>query len=157
MMKIRTLFGSILAYRAVRIALALLFLLAGMSKLFQLDIFIMILEVYAAEAPFPVQQELLLPIALFIGVLECITGIGLLFDLRGFLLLTAAQILIFIGVLIFGILLGLDVDCGCFVLHDPDQPIHDGLRPALYRDFLLLAAVGYLFLWRSFSCKSEKI
>ena len=136
------------AYKTVRILLGLLFLGAGVIKLLQLDIFVMILEVYAGETPYHIPYTVLFSTALFLAFLECITGIGLVFDWRGFLMLVSVELLFFILILLLGIAAGLDVDCGCFVLHDPEKPIHDGLQPALYRDFGLLAVVGYLFWWR---------
>jgi len=56
--------------------------------------------------------------------------------------------LLFIAVLIFGIHLGLDIDCGCFGPNDPEAEAFHDLRGALMRDFLLLLAVGYQYFWR---------
>lgn len=136
-------------YTTVRVVLGLLFLWAGVIKLLQLDIVVMILEVYAGEVTFHVPPALFFPAALFLAILECVTGIGLILNWRGFLPLVTVELLLFILILLLGILWGLDIDCGCFVLHDPDKPIHEGLRPALYRDFGLMAVVLYLFWCRN--------
>jgi len=48
----------------------------------------------------------------------------------------------------YGLELGLDVDCGCFGPGDPEGRAYHSLRPALYRDTIMLAGIGYLFLWR---------
>jgi len=127
---------------------------AGVNKLIQLDIFVMILEVYAGDAPWHTPHAQLRPAAIFLSLLECVTGLGLIFDWRGFLTLVTVEMVFFIGVLLFAIWLGLDVDCGCFVLHDPNEPVHDGLKPALYRDLGLLVSIGYLFYWRYFFSKN---
>ena len=142
-------------YTIIRVLLGLLFLWAGIIKLLQLDIFIMILEVYAGEVTFHVSPALFTPAALFLAIVECVTGIGLVLDWRGFLALVTLELVLFIVILLLGILWGLDIDCGCFVLHDPDKPIHDGLRPALYRDLGLLAVVLYLFWWRKQAKETE--
>ncbi|MEJ2158353.1 MAG: DoxX family protein, partial [Desulfobacteraceae bacterium] len=57
-------------------------------------------------------------------------------------------LLLFMMVLGYGIWLGLDVDCGCFAAGDPEGGAYHGLRPALYRDAVMLAGMGYLILWK---------
>jgi len=46
------------------------------------------------------------------------------------------------------------VDCGCFGPEDPESRAYHGLRPALYRDFGMLAGVLYLFAWRAYRRRS---
>lgn len=144
-------------YRSIRLLMSGVFILAGISKLMHLDIFVMILELYVLDSPIPVPTSWLQPAAFFLSVLEVITGIGLLFDLPGFLSLLAGQLFFFIGILFYGIAIGLDVDCGCFIIDDPDKPIHSGLRSALIRDFLMLLTVFHLYWWRWQHKKSEPI
>ncbi|MCG8687154.1 MAG: hypothetical protein MI892_19905, partial [Desulfobacterales bacterium] len=73
---------------------------------------------------------------------------GILCDFRGSLSLIAGLLFFFLLVLGYGLHLGLDVDCGCFGAHDPEAEAFHGLRPALYRDLGMIAAVFYLFVWR---------
>jgi hypothetical protein len=56
------------------------------------------------------------------------------------------MLVLFAGVLWFGVLKGLEIDCGCFSPAEVAE--HDGLRQALYRDLGLLAVAAYLYLWR---------
>jgi len=42
------------------------------------------------------------------------------------------------------------VDCGCFGPEDPEAEAFHGLRPALYRDLAMLAAVVFLYAWRRY-------
>lgn len=139
---------SPLTYRIIRCGLSLVFIVAGLTKLVNLDIFLMILEIYIEDSPLVVPMTFLKPTALFLAFLEIVTGLGLLFDLRGFLTLISGQMVCFIALLLYGILSGLDAPCGCFVLNDPDKPFHTGLSSALYRDFALVVAIIYLYWWR---------
>ncbi|MBC8318857.1 MAG: DoxX family protein [Desulfobulbaceae bacterium] len=148
---------SLWTYHVVRILMSGIFILAGISKLVHLDIFVMIIELYILDSPIPIPISWLQPAAFFLAVLEVITGIGLLFDLPVFLSLLAGQLFFFIGILLYGIAIGLDVDCGCFIIDDPDKPIHSGLLSALIRDFLMIIAVFYLYWWRWHHKKSEQI
>lgn len=73
---------------------------------------------------------------------ELVVGLGLLVGARPAILGALALALLFLGVLAYGLHLGLDVDCGCF---GPGE--HVGLAQALRRDLVLLALAGYLY-WR---------
>jgi len=55
---------------------------------------------------------------------------------------------VFMSILGYGIHMGLDVDCGCFSAEDPEAEAFHGLRSALYRDLVMAAGIGYLYLWR---------
>ena len=146
--KIYSIARSLWTYRFARLIMSSIFIVAGISKLMHLDIFVMIVEIYVLDSPVPVPTSWLQPAAVFLAVLEVITGIGLLFDLPGFLSLLAGQLFFFIGILLYGIAIGLDVDCGCFIIDDPDKPIHSGLQSALIRDLLMTLTVFYLYWWR---------
>jgi hypothetical protein len=69
-------------------------------------------------------------------------------DLRGSLTLMAVLMAIFIAVLGYGLWMGLDVDCGCFGPEDPEGKAYAGIRPALYRDFVLAGGILLLYGWR---------
>jgi hypothetical protein len=91
-----------------------------------------------------------MPVAVMLPALEVFAGIGLLFDIQGSLSVITGLLLIFAAVLGYGIWMGLDVDCGCFGPEDPEDKAFHGLRPALFRDILMLTAVAFLFGWRRF-------
>ena len=61
-----------------------------------------------------IHENLLMQVAIALPAIEGIAGIGLLFDIRGSLLRVAGMLVLFMGVLGYGIWMGLDVDCGCF-------------------------------------------
>lgn len=126
--------------RLARWALAVVFLWAGITKLMAPRAFAVILSRYGM-----VPEPLLAPAAIGLPLLETAAGIGLIWDVRGGLEVVTGLLVMFIVVLWFGVLQGLDVDCGCF---SPDELAeHGGLKSALYRDFGYLAGAAYLY-WR---------
>jgi hypothetical protein len=135
-------------YLLIRLAMGGMMLAAGLAKLVQLDIFVMILEVYSGDADLGLSTGQLRSVGLGLGCLEIVTGLGVACGLRGFVHLMGLQMLLFIAVLVYAIASGLDVPCGCFILDDPDKPFHKGLRPALYRDLFFLLPIGYLLWYR---------
>ena len=139
---------SLWTYRLIRIGLGGIFIVAGVTKLMHPDIFVMVIELYVLDSPIPVPVSWLRPTAFFLAILEVVTGTGLLFDLAACLSLITAQLFFFIVILLYGIITGMDVDCGCFIIDDPDKPIHNGLMPALMRDLVMVLAVLYLYWWR---------
>lgn len=120
--------------------LALVMLAAGLPKLLNPADFSVVVSNYGL-----VPDALLLPVAIFLPLLEVVAGIGLLFSIRGCLNLTLMLFLLFIAVLSYGLWLGLDIDCGCFGPEDPEHAAMAGLRTALYRDLLLLFPLLYLY------------
>jgi uncharacterized membrane protein YphA (DoxX/SURF4 family) len=131
------------AYRLLRWALALVFFYAGAAKLADPEAFAVIIEAYGL-----VPKELLLPLAVGLPALEVIAAVALMADLRGSLATVACLLSLFILILGYGIWMGLDVDCGCFAPGDPESRAYAGLRPALYRDFILVAGVLLLYAIR---------
>ena len=134
---------SIWPYRLIRVGLAAVFLWAGVAKLLDPQSFARIIDAYGL-----VPEALIMPVAVGLPTLEVIAGIGLLFDIRGSLTIIAGLLVMFIGILAYGIWLGLDIDCGCFGAGDPEGHPHHGLRSAVYKDLLMMAGVAYLYLWR---------
>ena len=129
------------AYHLLRLALAAVFIYAGAVKLMDPGSFASIIARYGL-LPTP-----LIPwAALGLPSLEVLAGLGLVFDMRGSLSVITAMLLMFAVVLWWGVLAGLDIDCGCFSSDELAE--HDSLRQALYRDWLMLAAAAYLYLWR---------
>lgn len=130
-------------YRLCRWTLGGIFIYAGSTKLLEPEIFAVLIEAYGI-----VPEGLILPVAIGLPLLEVVGGIGLLFDVRGSLALITCLLLLFIGVLGYGIWMGLDVDCGCFSPGDPETEAFHGLRSALFRDLVLMAGVIFLYGWR---------
>ncbi len=140
------LLSGVWCQRAVRVALALVFVAAGGAKLADVRGFAEIIHHYGILPVWAVGTvALLLPLA------EVVAGVGLLFAVRGSLTAIAAMCLLFLGVLGYALAAGLSIgDCGCFAPGELPDGVEDGsaLRGALVRDLVLLAGVAYLYAWR---------
>lgn len=121
--------------------MGLLFVWAGVLKLWDWQAFGVVLARYHL-----LPEPLLLPAALGLPLLEILAGLGLMAEVRGSLSLVSGLLLVFAGALWFGVLQGLEIDCGCFSPGELAE--HDGLRQALYRDLGLLVLATYLYWWR---------
>jgi hypothetical protein len=119
----------------VRLALGGLFLWASVLKLAHPRTFAHVVDEYGL-----VPDGWPLVIAAFaIPTLEALAGIGVLLNRRGGHWLMLGMLALFIGVLWFGILNDLDVDCGCFSLEE--QRGQAGLKAAFARDWAMAAGV----------------
>jgi uncharacterized membrane protein YphA (DoxX/SURF4 family) len=127
------------AARVIRWGLAGIFIYSGLVKLFDPLRFA---EIISGFGLLPVQW--IQPVAIGLPLAELIAGFGLLFTVRGSLTTIALMLMLFMVVLAYGIHLGLDIDCGCFGPEDPEQA-YKGLKVALMRDAVMLAAVFFLF------------
>jgi len=131
-------------YNAVRICLAALFIYGGAIKLLDPKAFARTISSY------DIVPEVFLPVvAIGLPLLETFAGVGLLFDIRGSLAVISGLLGLFVFVLGFGILKGLNADCGCFGVDELAK--QDSLLQALYRDLALIGIiVPYLYLSRRF-------
>jgi uncharacterized membrane protein YphA (DoxX/SURF4 family) len=132
-------------YRLCRWTLGIIFIYAGGTKLLEPETFAVLIEAYGI-AP----EELLMPVAIGLPLLEVIGGIGLLFDIRGSLALISGLLVLFMVILGYGIWMGLDVDCGCFGPEDPEAEAFHGLRLSLFRDLIMMAVVFFMYGWRRY-------
>ena len=130
-------------YRLIRWTLGFIFLYSGGAKLFDPQVFAVLIEAYGL-----VPEILVMPIALFLPALEVMVALGLLFDIRGSLTITAGLMILFMAILSYGIHMGFDIDCGCFGQGDPEAEAFHGLRVALCRDTVIMAGIVYLYIWR---------
>jgi len=131
------------SYRLVRVILATIFLWSGLTKLIDPASFAVIMEAFGL-----IPESLTMQAAVGLPILEIILAIGLLLDISGSLTIITGLLFMFMAILIYGILIGLDIDCGCFGSEDSKSEIFHGLRPALYRDIMMMVGVVYLYLWR---------
>lgn len=138
---------NIWPYRIVRLALAIVFLWSGIAKLANPTSFVVIIDSYGL-----IPDSWNLPVAVFLAALEAVVGFALLFDIRGSLAIVAGLLALFMVILGYGIWLGLDIDCGCFGPEDPEADAYHGLRPALYRDAIMVVGIIYLYAWRYGRC-----
>ncbi|MBS1239040.1 MAG: methylamine utilization protein MauE, partial [Deltaproteobacteria bacterium] len=95
------------AYRLIRWSLSIVFLYAGATKLADPKAFAALIDAYGI-----VPDPLLMPVAVGLPLLEVVAAVGLALDIRGSLATIAGLLAIFIAILIYGIRMGLDVDCG---------------------------------------------
>lgn len=130
-------------YGTVKWILGGIFIYAGGIKLFNPTTFAVLIEAYGI-----VPENVLMPMAVFLPLLEVLAGAGLLFDIRGSLSAIALLLLLFMVVMGYGIWMGLDVDCGCFGPEDPEAEAFHGLRLSLYRDLIMFTGVVFMFAWR---------
>ena len=126
-------FGS----RIAAVVLGSVFLWAGVSKLIDIQAFI------TAIGEFGLVWEPLLAIVAWgmIG-LELLAGVGLWCGRRHAVGLAAGLLSLFLCVLGYGILLGLDIECGCFGTGDGSGSLT--LKQAAVLDSVLLATCGWL-------------
>ena len=134
---------SIWPYRIIRVILAGIFLWSGVAKLLAPTSFAVIIEAFGL-----IPESWVMPVAVVLPGLEVIAAVGLLMDIRGSLAVVSGMLVLFMAILLYGIQLGLDIDCGCFGPQDPESAAFHSLRPALYRDFVMMAGVIYLYIWR---------
>ncbi len=135
--------ASIWTYRTVRVVLAAMFLVAGALKLTEPQVFAVTIEAFGI-----VPGPLALPIAMGLPVIEILLALGLLVDARWCLEGTGGLTVFFIAILLYGIHIGLDIDCGCYGPSDPEAKAFSSLHTSLYRDLAMLAAITYLHWWR---------
>ena len=126
---------------AVRIVLGGIFIYAGTMKLQDPKAFARIISQYDL-----VPESLLPVIAIGLPGLEVIAGIGLIWAFPGSLGVILGLLLFFVGVLWYGILRDLDVDCGCFSAEELAK--QGDLWQAFYRDLLMIGASLFLFVSR---------
>jgi rhodanese-related sulfurtransferase len=136
---------SIWIYRFIRWLLSFAFLYAGATKLADPEAFAALIDAYGIVA-----NPLLMPVAVGLPLLEMVAAIGLMADIRGSLSMISGLMAVFIAILVFGIRMGLDIDCGCFGPEEIESRAYHGLREALYRDLVMAAGIVYLYGWRRF-------
>jgi len=132
-----------LIYHLIRVLLSVIFLWSGISKLMNPTEFVVIIDAYGL-----IPDAWILPLATILPFLEMVFGLGLLLEIRGSLAGITGFLMLFLAILSYGIWLGLDVDCGCFGSQNPESNAFHSLRPALYRDVVMIAGVVYLYVWR---------
>jgi hypothetical protein len=128
---------------AARVGLGLTFAVAGGYKLASLTQFAHIIGDYGLLPKF-----LHFPAALTLASAEALGGAGLILGLPFCLEIVAGLLALFVGVLIYGMALGLDADCGCFGPSDPETTYHGNMRQAVWRDAAMLALCALLYWQR---------
>ncbi|WP_419786444.1 MauE/DoxX family redox-associated membrane protein [Pseudodesulfovibrio sp.] len=132
-------------YLILRLVIGGVFVVAGALKLADTASFAIAIDAYGLVAWSTAKL-----LAHLLPVVEILTGLGLIFDIRGALVLVVAQLLVFMGVVGWAMHLGLDLDCGCFGSGGQTGGSGGDLKETLFRDAALLAgcAVLYWHRWR---------
>jgi uncharacterized membrane protein YphA (DoxX/SURF4 family) len=136
-------FFSVWTYRTIRILIGGIFLWSGITKLMDSKSFAVIIEAYGL-----IPESWVMPVAVCLPALEVVAALGLLVDIEGSLAMISSLLVLFMAILGYGIWMGLDVDCGCFGPDDPEGRAYHGLRPALYRDMVVMVGIVYLYFQR---------
>ena len=134
---------SIWTYRIIRIFIGGVFLWSGFGKLLDPKSFAVIIEAYGL-----IPGSWVMPVAVLLPALEVVAALGLLMDIEGSLTMISVLLVLFMTIVSYGIWMGLDVDCGCFGPEDLEGKAYHGLRPALYRDIVMMVAVIFLYYQR---------
>lgn len=130
-------------YRGLRFLVAGVFLWSGTLKLMDPAAFAVVIDAFG-----------ILPdgfsgiVSVFLPVVEVAAALALIFDVRGALEALSVLMLLFMGILGYGIFLGLDIDCGCFGPEDPESRAFSGLRSALYRDVGICVLMALVYVSR---------
>ncbi|WP_272700968.1 DoxX family protein [Desulfovibrio sp. Fe33] len=130
-------------YIAIRVILGLLFVYAGMLKLMNPGGFAVTINIYGL-----VSWRMAGFLSYAIPTVEVLSGLALIFDLRGALSVIVAQLLVFMAILVYALHIGLDADCGCFGTPKNTDNAPSGPLLALVRDGFMLAGCGLLYLQR---------
>ncbi len=142
---------SVWTYRLVRWTVAGFFLVAGVLKLADIGAFIGVIKAFAIAPAYFVDT-----LAWVLPVLEIVGALGLIFGKQAGNIIIILLLSLFIGVLIYAISIGLDVDCGCYGPEDPEGQVFHSLWSSLYRDLGLLAGVLYCIGWSYFGESSAR-
>lgn len=132
----------------VRLVIGSVFIYAGFLKLIDPKAFA------RSISQFDIAPEILLaPLAIGLPALEFLAGIGLIFNMRGSLTVIFNLLVFFILVLGYAIFNNMDINCGCFSTEEVNA--HNSLKQALFRDFLMVAAACYLYVFRRRTCETN--
>jgi uncharacterized membrane protein YphA (DoxX/SURF4 family) len=127
-------------YHFLRLALAGIFIYAGIVKLLDPKVFA------HAIAQYDLVPEGLLPlVAIGLPALEVLAGLGLILEVRGSLSIILILLLIFLVILGYAVWENLDIDCGCFTVDELDA--QHSVRTAFWRDLIMIGATFFLY-WR---------
>jgi len=141
--------AEMIFYHLGRLALALVFLYAGVSKLRDVTVFA---GHVAAYQILPYAMNYL--VAVTLPYIEVLAGLLLLFNVRvrPALVATGGMTVVFMLALGSVLLRGLEIDCGCF---NPGEGESVSAQLALLRDIGLMLLVGVVWWLRSRTAQSS--
>ena len=119
---------------------AVVFAFAGLTKLFQMQKFAASIGDF--ELVWSWLEE---PLAAALPPIELLSALLLVLGSRWGLWLATLQLLVFTAVVGYGLVRGLDIDCGCFGLAHLHPLLETTLSAAFVRNLILLGCCGALF------------
>ncbi|HCY87523.1 MAG TPA: DoxX family protein [Desulfobacteraceae bacterium] len=134
---------SPIPYRLIRVALGGVFLYSGISKSLDLGYFSEVINAFGL-----LPSALAYPAGVVIVIAELVLGAGIILDHKGALGGLLVMLLGFMAVAGYAILMGYDIDCGCFGPGAPEAEAFSSLRTVIARDAVMVAGIAYLYLWR---------
>ncbi len=130
-------------YLIIRVLLGAVFIYAGATKIVDPTGFATAIDEYGL-----VTWRMANLIARTLPIIEIISGLGLIFDIKGALGLLVAQLLGFVIILSYAINAGLNIDCGCFGPSEPGADYSGSLWTTLIRDLFMVGACILLYWLR---------
>jgi uncharacterized membrane protein YphA (DoxX/SURF4 family) len=138
-------FISLWCDRLIRFIIGSLFIVTGVMKLRDPEAFSVVINAFGI-VPSPVTDIL----AIVLPIIEIIAGLGLVIDFPFSLQGVSALLIVFMGILLYGMHLGLDIDCGCYGPGDVESRAFGGLRKAFYRDTVMALGLFVLYARRAY-------
>ncbi len=128
--------------KIIRILLGIIFLYAGIDKI--LHPFGFAISIYNYRI---VPDGLISPLAVILPWVECLLGIFLVLGIfvEGSALLSTMLLGIFSAIMIFNLIRGVDVDCGCF--SQSSETLKGNMAWYIIRDLMLFTISIYLMRW----------
>ncbi|MCP3923211.1 MAG: DoxX family membrane protein [Desulfobacterales bacterium] len=133
----------------LRIIIGIAFIYSGGIKLLDLESFAATIEAFGL-----VPELFSYPLGIMLPLIEVIAGTGLIVGNKESLYTITSLLFLFLCVLIYGILKGIDVDCGCYGPNDPVSTSLSSLKTSLVRDLIMISCILFMFYYR-FSEKRE--
>ena len=138
-------------YKIIRITLGGVFLYSGWLKITDLVSFSSVIHAFGL-----VPREIGGIAALFISSAELIAGMGLVLDIKGSLTAVFSMLIMFMLVLLYGIQMGFDIDCGCFGGGGAVAPGETKYLQEILRDAGLVFLAAYLIRYPSTKFSLDK-
>jgi uncharacterized membrane protein YphA (DoxX/SURF4 family) len=134
----------------VRLVIGSVFIYAGFIKLIDPKAFAKLISQYDI-----VPDSLLPVVAIGLPAVEFLAGLGLVLNIRGSLAVIFNLLVVFIMVLGYGIFNDMNIDCGCFSTEEINA--HNSQKQALFRDFFMIAAACYLYVYKRIKYETNPV
>ncbi len=127
----------------IRAIIGIAFIYAGINKFFDLTSFAKTIETFGV-----LPDVFSFPLAIMLPIIEIICGAGLILNNTEALNTISVLLIIFTSVLIYGIISGIDVDCGCYGANDPVASSLSSIKTSLVRDLVMISGIIFVYYYR---------